>query len=183
DGEFTKAADIYGFGMLMSEIISGEAPFVGRDYDLHLALDICEGERPLIPEYTPEPYAALMKRCWDPISTNRPLTIELCKKIIDWRYKQEIKEKFSQEREDRWKTRLAELATNPYSLKKSQNMLTSKQLDYSKQLTQLLEAKEVEMETNDNSMLYNLLNLTIKFDLTYSLLLIAYHTRQFDMSL
>ncbi|CAB4414936.1 unnamed protein product [Rhizophagus irregularis] len=102
-----------------------------------------------------------MKRCWDPISTNRPLTIELCKQIIDWRYKQEIKEKFSQEREDRWKTRLAELATNPCPLKKSQNMLTSKQLDYSKQLTQLLEAKDVDMETNDNT----------------------YQTRQFDMSL
>jgi serine/threonine protein kinase len=44
-----KASDIYGFGMLMSEIISGEgreAPFIDRDYDLHLALNICKGERP-----------------------------------------------------------------------------------------------------------------------------------------
>ncbi|CAG8541340.1 8526_t:CDS:2 [Rhizophagus irregularis] len=70
--------------------------------------------------------------------------------------KQEIEKEFSREREDRWKARLAELATKPFSLKKSQNMLTSKQLDYSKQLTQLLEAKDVEMETNDNSTLYNL---------------------------
>ncbi|PKC72954.1 hypothetical protein RhiirA1_451745 [Rhizophagus irregularis] len=34
-GEFTKAADIYGFGMFMLEIISGGAPFADRDYDLH----------------------------------------------------------------------------------------------------------------------------------------------------
>ncbi|CAB4415486.1 unnamed protein product [Rhizophagus irregularis] len=166
-GEFTKAADIYGFGMLMSELISGEVPFIDRDYDLHLALDICKGERPPIPEYTPEPYAALMKRCWDPIPTNRPSVYELGKKIAKWCdiihelsysqlvMKQEIEEEFSQEREDRWKARLAELTTNPYPLKKSQNMLTSKQLDYSKQLTQLLEAKDVD----------------------------TYHTRQFDMSL
>ncbi|PKB97283.1 kinase-like protein, partial [Rhizophagus irregularis] len=71
-GEFTKSADIYGFGMLMLEIISGKAPFVDRDYDLHLVLAICEGERPPIPEYTPEPYATLMEHCWDPIPTNRP---------------------------------------------------------------------------------------------------------------
>ncbi|RGB40078.1 kinase-like domain-containing protein, partial [Rhizophagus diaphanus] len=71
-GKFTKSADIYGFGMVMSEIICGNVPFADRDYDLHLALDICKGERPSIPEYTPEPYAALMKRCWDPIPANRP---------------------------------------------------------------------------------------------------------------
>ncbi|CAB5207612.1 unnamed protein product [Rhizophagus irregularis] len=136
-------------------------------------LDICKGERPPIPEYTPEPYAALMKRCWDPIPTNRPSVYELGEKIAIWcdiihelshsrvAMKQEIEKEFSREREDRWKARLAELATKPFSLKKSQNMLTSKQLDYSKQLTQLLEAKDVEMETNDNT----------------------YHTRQFDMSL
>ena len=61
--EFTKAADIYGIGMLMSEVISGEPPFVDRDYDENLALAICFGQRPQIPEYTPELYATLMKRC------------------------------------------------------------------------------------------------------------------------
>ncbi|GBC06708.1 hypothetical protein RclHR1_00700007 [Rhizophagus clarus] len=155
-GEFTKAADIYGFGMLMLEIISGEPPFVNRDYDLQLALNICKGERPLIPEYTPKPYAALMKRCWDPIPTNRPETHELIRQINDWGYilrkyelndrqlamKVGIEEEFSRERENRWKKQLAELATKPFSLKKSQNMLTSKQLDYFKQLTQLLEVKK-----------------------------------------
>jgi hypothetical protein len=39
-GEFTKVADIHGFGMLMSEIISSEALFADRGYDLYLALDI-----------------------------------------------------------------------------------------------------------------------------------------------
>ncbi|CAB4388400.1 unnamed protein product [Rhizophagus irregularis] len=141
----------------MSEIICGNVPFADRDYDLHLALDICKGERPPIPEYTPEPYAALMKRCWDPIPTNRPSAYELRGQIANWyimfKYelsdRQEIEE-FSQEREDKWKARLAELAINPCPLKKSQNMLASKPLDYSKQLIQLLEVK------NDDSTLYNL---------------------------
>ncbi|CAB5192779.1 unnamed protein product [Rhizophagus irregularis] len=89
--------------MLMLEIISGGAPFADRDYDLHLALDICKGERPIIPEYTPEPYSALMKRCWDSIPTNRPTTFEFGYEIIQLDEKLEIEEEFSKEREDRWK--------------------------------------------------------------------------------
>ncbi|CAB4433503.1 unnamed protein product [Rhizophagus irregularis] len=77
DKEFTEEADIYGFGMIMSELISGEPPFFDREYDENLALAICYGQRPQIPEYTPEPYAKLMKRCWDPIPTNRPTAKEL----------------------------------------------------------------------------------------------------------
>ncbi|PKK61803.1 kinase-like protein [Rhizophagus irregularis] len=83
-GEFTKAADVYGFGMVMSEIICGNVPFADRDYDLHLAIDIGNGERPPIPEYTPEPYAALMKRCWDPNPIKRPTAQELYRQIGDW---------------------------------------------------------------------------------------------------
>ncbi|RGB36201.1 kinase-like domain-containing protein [Rhizophagus diaphanus] len=150
--EFTEAADIYGIGMVMSEVISGEPPFIDRDYDEHLALSICYGQRPQIPEYTPEPYVELMKRCWDPIATNRPTAKELENQFwnlfnvlnnnnsieLSEDRRLEIKEAFSQEREDKWKARLAELATNPIPMKRSQNMLTSKRLDYSQYLSQNL---------------------------------------------
>ncbi|RIA95218.1 kinase-like domain-containing protein, partial [Glomus cerebriforme] len=140
-GEFTKVADIYGFGMLMSEIISGEVPFIDRDYDLRLAFDICEGKCPLIPKYTPEPYADLMNCCW---SSDPTTTEELWKNY---------------ERKDKWKIRLVELAKNPHPLKKSQNLLTSKCLDFSKQLLEIrnvkmndkLETKDVEIKENDNA--------------------------------
>ncbi|EXX66726.1 uncharacterized protein OCT59_006835 [Rhizophagus irregularis] len=156
--EFTEAADIYGFGMIMSELISGEAPFVDREYDENLTLAICYGQRPQIPEYTPEPYAVLMKRCWDLVPTNRPTTEKLYDQIDNLRNAlfidnlsylnedigleikeiKEIKEAFNWEREVKWKARLAELATNPIPLKKSQNSLTSKRLDYSQSLSQKL---------------------------------------------
>ncbi|PKY57679.1 kinase-like protein [Rhizophagus irregularis] len=146
--EFTEAADVYGFGMVMSEIISGEAPFVDRDYDLHLVLDMCKGERPRIPEYTPEPFKALMERCWDPTPTKRPTAQELYRQIRDWdaiiskfklndsqlSIKLKIEEEFSQEKENRWKARLSNLTTNPHPSKMSQNRFTSKLLDFSTRL-------------------------------------------------
>ncbi|CAB4388271.1 unnamed protein product [Rhizophagus irregularis] len=93
-----------------------------------------------------------MKRCWDPISTNRPTAKELENQFwnlfnvlnnnnsieLSEDRRLEIKEAFSQEREDKWKARLAELATNPIPMKRSQNMLTSKRLDYSQYLSQKL---------------------------------------------
>ncbi|CAB4474327.1 unnamed protein product [Rhizophagus irregularis] len=189
-GEFTEAADIYGFGMIMSELISGEPPFVDREYDMNLALAICNGQRPQIPEYTPEPYAKLMKRCWDPVPTNRPTakalsnkfkclliilcpvkdessesieldrdesselneyklneineneSIELSEDDLSEDFILEVEEAFSQEREDKWKLRLAELATNPIPLKKSQNLLTSKRLNFSESLSLKLSVED-----------------------------------------
>ncbi|RGB40089.1 kinase-like domain-containing protein [Rhizophagus diaphanus] len=129
--EFTEKSDVYRFGMVMSEIISGEVSYVDRDYDLHLVLDICKGERPRIPEYTPEPFKALMNRCWDPTPTKRPTAQELYRQIRDW---DAIIKEFSQEKENRWKAQLSNLSTNPHPSKMSQNRFTSKLLDFSTRL-------------------------------------------------
>ncbi|GES98370.1 kinase-like domain-containing protein [Rhizophagus clarus] len=72
---YTKAADIYSFGMIMYFIITGRQPFENRAHDFNLALDICNGIRPEIPEI-PELksnwYIDLMKKCWDSNPDNRP---------------------------------------------------------------------------------------------------------------
>ncbi len=141
-GKYTDKADVYGFGMIMWEILSGEPPFIDREYDQYLMRDICLNQlRPPIPEYAPEPYVTLMKQCWDPIPDNRPTAKELFDQFYDWcrilsdndlnkDYNDpEIKSSFNKEREDQWKARLAERAKNPKPLKETHNLFTSKRLD------------------------------------------------------
>ncbi len=42
--------------MFMWEVLSGEPPFIDREYDRYLIFDICNGERPPILEYALEQY-------------------------------------------------------------------------------------------------------------------------------
>jgi serine/threonine protein kinase len=44
--KFTKAADIYGFDVIMSEMSTGQRPFNSYDFDTKLATKICKGLRP-----------------------------------------------------------------------------------------------------------------------------------------
>ena len=133
--EFTTAADIYGFGMLMFEIINGAPPFADMEFDEQsLYVNICNDLRPQIPDYTPKPYANLMKRCWDPVSINRPTAWELRKQFLDWlnilnslenpevelnkeRQLRQlvIRQEFSQERENVWKARIEKMIMNKES--------------------------------------------------------------------
>ncbi|GBB83207.1 hypothetical protein RclHR1_00100011 [Rhizophagus clarus] len=70
---YTKAADIYSFGMIMYFVASGEQPFINCEYNQYLMINICEGDRPEInvPK-APKYYIDLMNKCWDSNPDNRP---------------------------------------------------------------------------------------------------------------
>lgn len=83
-GKYTKGTDIYSFGLIAWEICAHSPPLNERSHDTNLAMDICLGERPQIPEGTPKSLAALMKRCWDAIPENRPSASELFDELNSW---------------------------------------------------------------------------------------------------
>src|ERR1044071_5230400 len=75
---YTKAADIYSFGMVMYFIATGCQPFANCAHDEHLALNICDGIRPEInKQKVPKCFIDLMNKCWDSNPINRPNISEI----------------------------------------------------------------------------------------------------------
>src|SRR6266498_1171037 len=74
---YTKASDIYSFGILMTEISSGNTPFYDKKHDLSLSLAICNGLRPEFGKGTPEFYKKLAYRCMNANPKQRPTASEL----------------------------------------------------------------------------------------------------------
>ncbi|RIB04655.1 kinase-like domain-containing protein [Gigaspora rosea] len=85
--QFTKASDIYSFGMSMWEISSGNLVFYDyKDNDSSLQMEICLKElRPKILKGTATCYAELLKKCWDKDPNNRPSAIEIHETILKWK--------------------------------------------------------------------------------------------------
>ncbi|RIB02411.1 hypothetical protein C2G38_2150009 [Gigaspora rosea] len=61
----TQAADIYSFGVIMSEITTGRRAFDGEPFDTKLAKSICQGKRPKFDKKTPDCYVKWTKRYMD----------------------------------------------------------------------------------------------------------------------
>ncbi|RIB25097.1 kinase-like domain-containing protein [Gigaspora rosea] len=81
---FTKAADIYAFGIIMSEMSTEQRPFDGYQFNIKLALSICNGIRPELALGTPECFIKLAKKCMDPIPEKRPLAVEVVEMLQSW---------------------------------------------------------------------------------------------------
>ncbi|UZO14384.1 uncharacterized protein OCT59_005843 [Rhizophagus irregularis] len=96
---YTKAADIYSFGIIMWEMTSGIPAFNKMPHDLDLALKICQGLRPELVEVpkifdaknvqkkyedTEAEYIELMKKCWDSNPDKRPKAEKLYENFRKW---------------------------------------------------------------------------------------------------
>ncbi|KAL4452143.1 hypothetical protein ABPG75_007805 [Micractinium tetrahymenae] len=70
-GRLTKAADIYAFGLIMHEMLSGSMAFAGIPTFQIITLVTQQGYRPAMPD-CPAPLADLMQRCWAGDPRDRP---------------------------------------------------------------------------------------------------------------
>src|SRR5579883_1817511 len=82
--QYTKAADIYSFGIIMNELLSEEIPFNDIPHDKFLAIQICKGYRPSISKIVPKLLADLIIKCWDAEIDNRSAAKVLYQLLTKW---------------------------------------------------------------------------------------------------
>ncbi|KAJ8768505.1 hypothetical protein K2173_022599 [Erythroxylum novogranatense] len=80
--KYTEKADVYSFGMLCFELLTGKLPFE----DGHLQGDLSQmikniraGERPLFPFLSPKYLVNLTKKCWHTDPSYRPSFSSICR--------------------------------------------------------------------------------------------------------
>ncbi|KXZ43220.1 hypothetical protein GPECTOR_97g758 [Gonium pectorale] len=75
------AVDIYAFGIVMWEIVTGQPVYLGLNSDQIIERVQAEGLRPAFPPDTPSEYSALANRCWDVDPRRRPTSEELVQQM------------------------------------------------------------------------------------------------------
>ena len=81
---YTKAADVYSFGIIMYEVFSGLPPYHDVSHDKNLAMKICLGFRPRFNIKVPQLIVHLIKRCLDANPLNRPTALEIEDILYQW---------------------------------------------------------------------------------------------------
>ncbi|RHZ46819.1 hypothetical protein Glove_606g180 [Diversispora epigaea] len=76
-GEYTKASDIYSFGMVMLEVLTSYPPYYNIPHNENLVNEICKGLKPEIKCEIPQFLKEIMEKCWNFESLDRPTAAEL----------------------------------------------------------------------------------------------------------
>lgn len=80
-GIMSRASDVYAFGMVMFEVLTGKRPFDGMMQGVVVERVLVSNKQPVFPEHTPEHFVKIIKECWNPEPEKRPTFRELFVKL------------------------------------------------------------------------------------------------------
>lgn len=81
NNQYSKAGDIYSYSLIVYEVLTTTAPFLGGSY-FQIAQNIIENKyRPPIPSFVPDCYRQLIEDCWQAESKQRPTFDEIVDRL------------------------------------------------------------------------------------------------------
>jgi serine/threonine protein kinase len=79
-------ADVYSFGMVSYETLSGKQPFDTIGSLREVKRMVLNGARPILPDHCPNELQMLIHSCWQEEVTSRPSFVEICKTLRRLKY-------------------------------------------------------------------------------------------------
>jgi serine/threonine protein kinase len=70
--KYTEKVDMYSYGVVLSEMVTGEKPYAGLNQMQIAFATVYQGQRPTLPDWIPKQLKGLIKGCWDSVPAKRP---------------------------------------------------------------------------------------------------------------
>eukprot|EP00210_Caulerpa_lentillifera_P007187 g6877.t1 len=81
-GLLTPAADVYSFGILLWELVSGTKAFSGTPHN-SIIMAVTSGRRPQLPAFCPQALSRLINDCWQDSHSDRPSFKTVSRRLRD----------------------------------------------------------------------------------------------------
>uniref|UniRef100_A0A2D4HEH9 Mitogen-activated protein kinase kinase kinase n=1 Tax=Micrurus lemniscatus lemniscatus TaxID=129467 RepID=A0A2D4HEH9_MICLE len=163
---FSKGSDLWSYGVLLWELLTGEVPYRGID-GLAVAYGVAVNKLTLpIPSTCPEPFAKLMKECWAQDPHIRPSFTMILEQLtaIEVAVQTEMPQESFHSMQDDWKLEIQqifdELRTKEKELRSREEELTRAAL-HQKSQEELLKRREQQLAEREIDVLERELNILI----------------------